>query len=155
MRKGRRKLLAAFGAILLAGVSARAAQPEPFPGVGARAVRMAVEVVWADAAGEADGSVELDLTEGQVVEAMSWPGGDRRGAGVRAGQVVNLGPRRRGRVRALLEAPLGASLRLQGGGQVVLFPLLSLIEAPQKTPPQAPIEIMVERLPWDALMVDL
>src|SRR6476646_9558782 len=112
MRKGWRKYLAAFGAILLAGLSARAAQPDPFP-VGARAVRMAVEVVWADAAGEADGSVELDLTEGNVVEAMTWPGGDRRAAGARPGQVVNLGPRRRGRVRALLEAPLGASLRLQ------------------------------------------
>ena len=30
-----------------------------------------------------------------------------------------------------------------------------MIEGPQRTPPQAPVEISVERLPWDALLVDL
>jgi hypothetical protein len=54
----------------------------------------------------------------------------------------------------LIEAPLGANLRLERAGQATLIPLLALVEGPQRTPPQAPLEIVAERLPWDALLVD-
>jgi hypothetical protein len=98
----------------------------------------------------------LELTEGRVVETLAWPSGPRRGPEPGSGPsaALELGPGRSGRVRALIEAPLGASLRLQGGGQTVLIPILALIEAPQRTPPQAPVELTVERLPWDAVLLD-
>lgn len=35
------------------------------------------------------------------------------------------------------------------------FPLASLLEGPQRTPPQSPVEITVERVPWDVIAVDL
>src|SRR3954454_6088389 len=155
MRKGRREILAALGLMFLLGTTLVAAPPDPFPGSGSKPVRVAVEVSWADRAGGGDGAFELDMTEGRVVEALTWPGGERRRTGLRPGGTLELGPERGGRVRALIEAPLGASLRLQGGGQAILFPVLALIEGPQRTPFQSPVEIVVERLPWDALMLDL
>src|SRR5438105_2858534 len=113
MRKGRRKVLAILGMVLL-GTILRAAPPEPFAGGEGRAVRIAVEVTWVVRAGAADAPMALELTEGRVVEALAWPGGERRAPGPRSDAVLDLGPGRTGRVRALIEAPLGASLRLQG-----------------------------------------
>ena len=148
-------MLSALGMIVLMGMTVRGAPPETFAGSGGKTVRVAVEIAWTLRAGGGEGAFELELTEGRVVEALAWPGGERLGAKERAEETWNLGPVSGGRVRALIEAPLGASLRLQRDGQAVLFPVLALIEAPQRTPPQAPVEINVERLPWDALMVEL
>ena len=67
MRKGRRKLLAILGMVLL-GTVVQAAPPEPFPGGDGRAVRIAVEVTWAVRGGVSDAPTTLELTEGRVVE---------------------------------------------------------------------------------------
>jgi hypothetical protein len=154
MRKGWRKLLAMLGMVLF-GTIVDAAPPEP-PGGGGKVVRIAVEVSWAVRGGGADGVMALELTEGRVVEALSWPDGVRRQRHPEplAAGGLDLGPAPTGQVRALIEAPLGASLRLQGEGQATLIPILALIEGPQRTPPQTPVEIAVERLPWDAVLLD-
>ena len=155
MRKGRRKVLAFLGMVLL-GTIVRAAPPEPVPG-GSAAVRIALEVTWAVRGGPDVAplpTLELELNEGWVVEALTWPTGARRKPQPGSPGVVDLGTGRTGRVRALIEAPLGASLRLHRAGQAILIPVLALVDGPQRTPPQAPVEIVVERLPWDAVLVD-
>ena len=60
-----------------------------------------------------------------------------------------------GRVRVRVEAPTGASLLFRSGDQVVRVPILAVLEGPQRTPTPSPLEIGVERLPWDALAVGL
>jgi hypothetical protein len=62
---------------------------------------------------------------------------------------------RAGRVRARVEAPVGASLLIRAGGQAMRFPLPLVLEGPQRSPPQAPAEVTVERVPWDAVSVSL
>src|SRR5205807_1757644 len=62
---------------------------------------------------------------------------------------------RSGRARVRVEAPIGACLLVRAGGQVIRFPILSLLEGPQHTVPQAPVDVGVERLAWDALEVRL
>src|ERR1700716_1772669 len=91
MRKGRREILAALGLRFLLGATPVAAPPDPFPGSGGKPVRVAVEISWADRTGGGDGAFELDMTEGRVVEALTWPGGERRGTGLRAGGTPDLG----------------------------------------------------------------
>jgi hypothetical protein len=51
----------------------------------------------------------------------------------------------------LVLAPLSASLVVRAAGYAAPFPILSLLEAPQRTP--APVEIGIKRLPWDSLEV--
>ena len=55
----------------------------------------------------------------------------------------------------LIEAPLEAGLIVRGGDQVVTFPLLAILERPQHTPAQSPLNVSVERLSWDSLAIDL
>ena len=66
-----------------------------------------------------------------------------------------LGKKPEGRVRARLEAPLDASLVVRSGDQVVSMPLVAILERPQQTPPQSPLNVSVERLAWDSLVIDL
>ena len=128
MRKGWRKVLALLGLFLL-GTTVQAAPPEPVPG-GGGAVRIALEVTWTVRSGGADAAplpvLELELNEGRVLEALAWPSGARRKPEPGSPGVLDLGPGRTGRVRALIEAPLGASLRLQRAGQAILIPILAL-----------------------------
>ena len=156
MRKGWRKVLALLGLFLLR-TTVQAAPTEPVPG-GGGTVRIALEVTWTVRSGGADSAplpvLGLELNEGRVIEAVAWPSGARRKPEPGSPGVLDLGPGRTGRVRALIEAPLETSLRLQRAGQAILIPILALIDAPQRTPPQAPVEIVVERLPWDAVLVD-
>src|SRR3954469_18308833 len=152
MRKGWRELLTILATVLL-GTVVHAAPPEPFAGPG-KAVRIAVEVTWTVRTGASDAAIALGLTEGRIIEALAWPSGERRELGTPPVATLDLGSGRTGRVRALIEAPLAASLRLQGGGQAILIPILALVDGAQRTPPQAPVEIVVERLPWDSVLVD-
>ena len=101
----------------------------------------------------ADSGLVLELTEGRVIEAMAWPAGSPDGAERRPDGGWRLGSGRTGRARARIEAPTGASLVLRAGGQEVRVPIVAVLEGPQRTPPQAGVEIGVERLPWDALAV--
>jgi hypothetical protein len=94
------------------------------------------------------------LSEGRVLEGVMWPEGVGRKPEAGSPRILDLGPERTGRIRVLIEAPIGANLRLERAGQATLIPLLALVEGPQRTPPQAPLEIVIERLPWDVLLVD-
>ena len=107
--------------------------------------------------------VDLALSAGRVVEATAWPLDPHE-----PGQVLFpprnqidgswlLGTTGRGKVRIRVEAPLAADLTVRVGGEVVRIGLASLLEGPQKgsTPGRQPTEITVERLPWDAIQVDL
>ncbi|MGE3820553.1 MAG: hypothetical protein AB7I30_14160, partial [Isosphaeraceae bacterium] len=156
MRNGWRQALFLVTGLLATG-SLEAAWRDS-PSGGERPVRLSVEVSWsvpqgAEALAMAPPApeVELELSEGRVLEAIAWPSGEepeRRGE-----RLQRLGGGRSGRVRARIELPIGASLILRAGGQAMRFPVVSILEGPQHTPPQSPVEIVVERLPWDAISV--
>jgi hypothetical protein len=124
-------------------------------------IRLTVEVHWNQPAAAGLGGppglpASLELTAGRVLEAMSWAEeGSEDPVPSSADARWMLGTGRSGRVRARLEAPIGASLVVRAGGQVVQFPLLSILEGPQQTAPQVPVGVTVERLAWDALEVRL
>ena len=107
----------------------------------------------------------LELSEGQVIDAVTWPPGE---SGSRAGcaarrERARTGLQRelaawetaRGASRVLIEAPLDAGVVVRGGDQPVTFPLLAILERPQHTPAQSPLTVSVERLAWDSLAIDL
>ena len=129
------------------------------PGGGERPVRLTVEVAWSTPSGATNEpvEVELEVSEGQVVEAVAWPGGTAATEEPerKAGNVWRLGSERSGKVRARVEAPVGASLLLRAGGQAMRFPLPVVLEGPHRTPPQSPVEITVERVSWDVVSVNI
>ncbi|HEV3165777.1 MAG TPA: hypothetical protein VGZ22_17245 [Isosphaeraceae bacterium] len=167
MRTGRRKLLAALGIALL-GTAALAA-PGDQSG-SAPPVRLTVEVDWtlpgdlpaaplaasfpfARAAG-----VELELSEGRIVAAATksseeWVETEMQPEALARSCQVGSGPTGRARVR--LEAPVGANLLVRAGAQVVRVPILAILEGPQRTSAQAPVNVGVERLPWDSIELSL
>lgn len=158
MRKGRRKFAAAI-VLFLMGTSVHAAPPAP-PAAGAPMLRMTVELAWRMPASTTDPRLDLELSEGRVVDATAWPLTVRGGLNptpnpTLPGQVPSwrLGTEAAGKVRARLEAPLGASLAFRWGGQVVRLPLLSVLDGPQRLAAPPALEIGVERLPWDAITV--
>ncbi|MGE5754604.1 MAG: hypothetical protein ACM35G_02640, partial [Planctomycetaceae bacterium] len=146
--------MAGVGMVLF-GTIVQAAPPEPPPGGADKPVRLTVEVAWTMPPAPEGTACGLELTEGTVVEALTWPGGERRAMERLPEGAWPLGTEPSGRVRARIEGPLTASLRVQAGGQVFQFPLLALLEGPQRSPAPAPVEVAVERLPWDSLMVAL
>ena len=183
MRRDSRNVLAAL-VLFLSGTTALAApqeSPKEVAVAGGDAVRLTVDLGWgtprkgADLAGGATpGQAEgpkpeyaLELTQGRVVEAMAWPPMGAAGPGGSAVSTAavatapgskgswRLGSEPEGRIRARLEAPLDASLIVRCGDQVVSMPVAAVLERPQHTPPQAPLIVNVERLPWDSLAVDL
>lgn len=172
MRKGLRKLAAMLTALLVGGTclrahgETRATAPQP--------VRMTVEVDWtlppaldgqpaqgANAAAATSATpVELELTEGRVLGVVSGPAAtalpdSRPDREPQPGGAWRIGTSSAGRVRARLEAPVGASLLVRAGGQVVQVPILAVLEGPQRTAPQLAVNVGVERLPWDAVEVSL
>jgi len=181
MRRARRKVLVAL-ILFLAGTSATAAQPESGKGGAGSAgevVRLTVEVNWG-VLGKGGGLPDdesrvtatepefvLELTEGGVVDLVEWPPFGLRprtvGPASPATNTPGPGPKRswrlgkkpEGRARARIEAPLDASLVVRGGDQVVSMPLVAILERPQHTPPQSPLNVSVERLAWDSLAIDL
>ncbi len=158
MRKGQRKLLVFLGLSLL-GTLALAAPPEGPAPLGETPVHMTVEITWSFAGepvSSADAlAVELGMSEGKVAEAVAWPPAQRsRGAwepSRKADGLWRLGSDSVGRVRARIEAPLGAVFLFRAGGQELRFPLTAVLEGRQHTPPQTPVEIAIERVPWDSL----
>ena len=153
MRKGWRNVVAAVG--LLAGSLASHALARTSSGGSEASVRLTVEIAWTAPVSSAveTGEVELELSEGQVVEAVAWPDGPA--PALKSGRVWGLGSDRGGRVRARIEAPLGAGLLIRAGGQALRFPVSLILEGAQKTPSQAPVAVTVERLAWDVIAVDL
>ncbi len=130
-------------------------------------VRLTVEITWGSTelpalptgADRAAKAVELELTEGRVVEALTWPRGtegiEPSGPDKGTPEIWTLGEGPAGRVRVRVEAPLGGSLLVRAGGQVTQFPIVGLLDGPQRTMPQSPMSVTIERLPWDALEVHL
>ncbi|MFO0950233.1 MAG: hypothetical protein U0835_03600 [Isosphaeraceae bacterium] len=172
MRKGRRDnpvgrllLLLTFTLVGAPAVAARQ-DPQANP-AGSPLVRLTLEVRWtgrerpgepvAPAAGASSTNpVELEIPEGQgqVTSALTWPQGvvltrPKEGA-------WRLGSDRNGRVRVRVEAALNSTLVFRCGGQVMNLPLAAVLEgAPPRTPAQFPIDLVVERLPWDVLSVSV
>jgi hypothetical protein len=158
MRKGRRRV-GLIGAMALLGAVVGAA-PREGPKTEAP-IRMTVEVNWnlpaAAVAGALGPVIVLELTDGQILGAAVVRPDDRLepiepapGEGP-----WRVGSSTSGRVRARLEAPMGSSLIVRAGGQQIRVPLVALLEGPQRTAAQAPVQIGVERLPWDTLEVRL
>jgi len=158
MRTGRRDWRLAWGPALLAAlIGAAPTDPRAFP--SGPSIGMTVEIDWAGPprpAGESGpiALAELSLSAGRIVEAVAWPGASGAIQGRPDGS-WSIGPGSKGRARARVEAPLGSDLIVRVGGQATRFPLASLPEGPQRTTPPAPVEVGVERVPWDAIRADL
>lgn len=169
MRNGWRKILSILGLgliCLLAEGPAPAARLDGSSLLGSeRPVRLTIEIAWSspvDGASEPR-EITLEVPEGEVVEAIAWPRGMGAGTGFpsvtaparRPEGGWRLGAERSGRVRARVEAPVGASLVLRVAGEPMRFPLAYILEGPQKSPAQSPVEIAIERVPWDVISVNL
>ena len=169
MRKGRREVLLVL-VVFLAGTMVRAARSEKGKPAGSEdLVGITVELSWTTPGGDARGGpgakaasapeLTLGMTEGVVTEVVSWPPESSAQGTIRPGQSADgnwqLGPSGAGRVRARLEASAGADLLVRRGENLVRIPVLAILERPQHTPPQSPLTVSVERLPWDSLIVDL
>ena len=169
MRKGRREVLLVL-VVFLAGTMVRAARYEKGKPAGSEdLVGITVELSWTTHGGDARGDpgakavsapeLTLGMTEGVVTEVVSWPPESSALDTIRPGQSADgnwqLGPSGAGRVRARLEVSAGADLLVRRGENLVRIPVLAILERPQHTPPQSPLTVSVERLPWDSLIVDL
>ncbi len=169
MRKGRREVLLVL-VVFLAGTMVRAARYEKGKPAGSEdLVGITVELSWTTPGGDARGGpgakavsapgLTLGITEGVVTEVVSWPPESSAQDTIRPGQSADgnwqLGPGGAGRVRARLEVSAGADLLVHRGENQVRIPVLAILERPQHTPPQSPLTVSVERLPWDSLVVDL
>ncbi|WP_406698796.1 hypothetical protein V5E97_07905 [Singulisphaera sp. Ch08] len=120
-------------------------------------MRMTVEVAWKvppSSPPVENPGLELELSEGRVIEALAWPARTRGGPAPRANG-WRLGNESNGRIRARIEAPLNASLLFRANGQVIRLPVLSILDGPQRLAAQPSVEIAVERLAWDAIAVNL
>ena len=165
MRNGWRKLLyrLVFGTglgLIFAGM----VSPCEAAWEGSRPVRLTIEIGWTtpgDTAGSPNDAPEisLDISEGRIVEVVPSPPGSTRsrttGPERKSTTSWKLGAERSGRVRARIETAPGANLRFTAGGQPMSFPLPVVLEGLQRTPPQSPVEITVERVSWDVISVDL
>src|SRR4051812_5530744 len=114
MRNGWRKAGIAWGIVLL-GTTCPAAPQDSTVGP---AVRLTVEVGWSlpdlpalPEAPEPTG-VLLEMSDGRVVEALGWPSGTSTRPSRRDDGSWVLGREPTGRVRARVEAPIGASLKV-------------------------------------------
>ena len=136
-------------------------------GSGEDQAKLTVELSWSVSSREDRGDsgivpdVTLEVTKGQVLGVIPWPnlrsgdGSDRRAIGPVSKGIWTLGRGREGRVRARIEAPLEASLTVRNGTQAVSIPIASILDGPQRTPGNAPLSVLVERLAWDAVSIDL
>jgi hypothetical protein len=150
MRKGRRKAFWALG-IVLAGATAFARPPTPRS--SETAIHLAFEVRWSASAMSEGAAIELSVNDGRITEARSWPGPGLIEPVAASDGSWKVAPSRSGRVRARVEAPLTASLIVKAGGKATIFPISSLLEAPQRNADVAAVEVRVERLPWDSIEV--
>lgn len=165
MRNGWRNILAWIGFALLgltthAPVSARSADGSAAEGI--RPVRLTVEVAWTTPgplkAGEGP-EITLEVAEGRVVDAVAVAADlilpKAVGLSRKSDSLWSLGRGRSGRARVRIDASPTSSLLLRAGGQPMRFPLPLVLEGSRRTPTQSPVEITVERVPWDVLSVDL
>jgi hypothetical protein len=125
-------------------------------------VRMTIEVTWSrpdlpvlPASGGDSGAspVVLELTAGRILDAVEL---GRRSSGVAgsAGPSWTLGPGSRGTARMRIEAPMAATLLVRHGERTIAFPLLKVLEGPQRTVPSAALSVQVARVGYDPIEVD-
>jgi len=157
MRREWRKVLA-FSVLFLAGVGRDAASQDVKTekrGLGPATVRLTIELTWGHAGNGvveaervASGSaLGLEITEGRVLEAITWPPSPQgrlaelTGWGPAEGGGWRLGDAAEGRVRARIETSLDAKLIVRRGDQVVSLPVAAVLERPQRTPSTAPMTV--------------
>jgi hypothetical protein len=122
---------------------------------------MTLEINWTVPANtaipEGEGfPLDLELSEGRVIEAIAWGDGSVEEPVRRSEDgALRLGTQRSGRVRTRVETAPGGNLRFRAGGQLVHIPVSLVLEGPQRTPPQAPVDVEVKRLPWDLVSIAL
>jgi hypothetical protein len=184
MRREWRNVLVAFIVFPLGAGSATARQENGKDASGSAGewVRLTLEISWgmlrnkgvlADSGVEGNGSKTegefvLELSEGRVIDAVAWPPRESRldaetalpgtesGTAPGTNGTWRLGKQPQGRVRVRVEAPLEAGVVVRGADQPqITLPLLAILEKPQRTPPQSPLMVSIERLAWDSLAVDL
>ena len=159
MRKGWRNTF--YSLVLLAlGGQVSGARVGQVTGPADPPVRLALEISWTSPAVPGEGEpatgaeIQLEVSPGEVVDALAWPSGtppERLASGA-----WKLGTERSGRIRAKVEAPLASSVLIRvGQGPPMRFPLTLILEGSRRTPSQSSVEVMVERLPWDMITVDL
>ncbi len=124
------------------------------PAAGGPSVRMTVEVDWSAPAHQGSVAVDIGINEGRVTAVVAIPAESAVAPKVTSDGSWRVGSASAGRVRARVEAPLGATLIVHAGGQLVRVPLLRLLDGPQRTVPPAAIEVSVTRVGWDAIEVD-
>ncbi|WP_435020842.1 hypothetical protein TA3x_002051 [Tundrisphaera sp. TA3] len=166
MRTGRRdfhsigRAATLFGALALAAITGPGPAPgrdlPPAPQAGEPPCRITVEVDWSAPAapGPRPADAELSVAGGRVVEATATSAEAPRPRPL-AGDSWEIGPVARGRIRARVEAPPGASLSVRVAGQEARIPLPSLLEGPQRIAAGAGVEVGAERPAWDSIRVEL
>ena len=157
MRVRRREVLAILAAFLTLGTVA--------PGASSAADRvgLAVELSWSVADADANGPpqpVTLELTDGEVVEAVAWPppadpSTSKTPAPARTETGAwRLGEEPSGRLRMRIEAGLGGEIVVSRGDRTVRTPIVDVLDQVHGAPAPASLFVTVERLPWDSLTVD-
>jgi len=138
-------------------ILAGAAPSEPRPAPTGPTIRLAVEVDWS-VAGEPPGSpappAQMSLSAGRIVAVQPWPANGGGEASARPDGSWSIGRGGKGRVRALLEAPLGAELSVKVADRALPVPLASVLDGPLRASPPSSFEVGVERLPWDSIRAD-
>lgn len=136
------------------GGPAHAAATMPAPTGGGPTVRLTLDVDWSTPGPIGPVAVDLGLTEGRVVGFVPQSAPREFTPDSPIANPARVGHARSGRVRARVEAPLGATFTVQAGGQAVRIPLIRLLDGPQRTVPPATIEVGVARVAWDTVEVD-
>ncbi len=173
MRKGRREVLLLL-MVFLIGIPSRAVRNDnkrPAAAAGSEElVGITIELSWSLATvdpaeragneGERSGRVvSLAVTEGRVSDVVPWPAPESLPGASKVEPAADgswpLGTATAGRVRARVEATLGADLIVRRDSRLVRIPVAAVLERPQRTPDQSALVVSVERLPWDSLIVDL
>ena len=157
MRKGRREVLLLL-MVFLIGIPSRAARNDnkkPAAAAGSQElVGITIELSWslatvdpAERAGDErerpSSIVSLGVTEGRVADVVPWPAPESSpGPGASKAEPAAdgswpLGTATAGRVRARVEATLGADLIVRRDSRLVRIPVAAVLERPQHTPDQS------------------
>ena len=144
--------LAAASSVIAARHDAKVVPPTP--SANGPAIRLTVEIDWTAAPGPIPPLVLLSLSEGRILAATAQTEPGRRMPEAIGDGTYRLGKASTGRVRARLEAPLGATLTVTAGPQETRIPLSRLLDGPQRTVPPAAIEVGISRVAWDTIEVD-
>ena len=161
MRGRRREVLVILTAFLMGATAP--------PALSSDRVGMTVELGWSVAeAAEPDGdgakssspAVMLELTDGEVIEAVAWPPpADPSAAGASAPVRTETGAWRlgkgpSGRLRMRIESGLGGEIVVSRGESAVRTPIVNVLDQVHGAPAPSSLVVTIERLPWDSLMVD-